>query len=105
MRHLVEETLEGEADIDRAVAAESAAGRRIGEHALADVFDVMQVVDGVEHGPRVEDGDDAIAGMRAAALVAFSFHRGDASIPAQAELEPDVGFRPAAMRDERLLAV
>ncbi len=48
-RHLVDQALEGEADIDGAVAAEGAAGRRIGEHAAADIFDVMQVVDGVEH--------------------------------------------------------
>ena len=105
MRHLVEETLEGEADIDRAVATESATGRRVGEHAPADVFDIMQVVNGVEHRSRIEDGHHAIAGMRAATLVAFAFHRRDTSIPAQPELEPDVGFRPAAMGDERLLAV
>src|SRR5262249_50088643 len=42
-RHLVEQALEGEADVDGAVAAERAARRRVGEHALADVFDVVQV--------------------------------------------------------------
>ena len=35
-RHVVEQAFEGEADIDRAVAAKRAARRRVGEHALAD---------------------------------------------------------------------
>ena len=39
VRHLVDQRLEGEADIDGAVAAEGAAGRRVGENALAEVFD------------------------------------------------------------------
>ena len=43
--------------------------------------------------------------MRAAALDAFAFDGGDAAVLAHAELEPDIGFRPAAMGDEGLLAV
>ena len=43
--------------------------------------------------------------MRAAALVAFAFDRGDAAVLAHADLEPDVGLRPAAMGDEGFLAV
>ena len=43
--------------------------------------------------------------MGAAALVAFAFHRGDPAVLAHAELEADVGLRPAAMGDEGLLAV
>ncbi len=42
--------------------------------------------------------------MRAAALVAVAFDRGDAAVLAHADLEPDVGLRPAAMGDEGLLA-
>ena len=43
--------------------------------------------------------------MRAAALDAFAFDAGDAAVLSHADLEPDVGFRPAAMGDEGLLAV
>ncbi len=104
VRHLVEQALEGEADVDRAMAAEGAARRRVCEHAPANIFDVMQVVDGVEHRAGIENGHDAVAGMGAAALVAFAFDRADAPVPAHAELEPDVGLGPSAMGDEGLLA-
>ena len=43
--------------------------------------------------------------MRAAALDAFAFDRGDPAVPAHADLEADVGLGPAAMGDEGLLAV
>ena len=43
--------------------------------------------------------------MGAAALDAFAFHRGDAAVLPHADLEADVGFRTAAMGDERLLAI
>ena len=43
--------------------------------------------------------------MRAAALVAFALDGGDLAVLAHAELEPDIGLRPAAMGDEGLLAV
>src|SRR5215510_14787025 len=42
--------------------------------------------------------------MGAAALVALAFDRRDAPVAAQADLEPYVGFWPAAMGDERFLA-
>src|SRR5260370_12509690 len=42
--------------------------------------------------------------MRPAALVAFAFNRGDLAVLAHAELEADIGLRPAAMGDESLLA-
>src|SRR5262249_6937014 len=47
-RHLIEQALEGEADVDRAMAAEGAARWRVREHAPADILDVVEVVDGVE---------------------------------------------------------
>ena len=74
-RHLVEQALEGEAHVDGAVAAEGAAGRRVGEHALADILDVVQVVDGVQHRAGIEDRHHAVARVRAAALVALAFDR------------------------------
>src|SRR5262249_50298419 len=82
-RHLVEQALEREADVDGAVAAERAAGGRVGEHALADIFDVVQVVDGVEHRAGIENRHDAVAGMRSAALIAFALDGGDLAVLAQ----------------------
>ena len=43
--------------------------------------------------------------MRAAALVAVALDRGDTAVLAHADLELDVGLRPAAMGDEGFLAV
>ena len=80
-RHLVEQALEGEAHVDGAVAAEGAARRRVGQHALADVLDVVEVVDRVQHRAGIEDRDDAVARVRAAALDAFAFDAGDARRP------------------------
>src|SRR6185312_159468 len=39
VRHLIEQALEGETHVDRAVAAERAAWWRVGEDALADIAD------------------------------------------------------------------
>ena len=105
MGHLVEQALEGEADIDGAVAAERAARRRVGQHPLAEIFDVVEIVDRVQHRAGIEDGHDAVARMGAAALDAFAFDAGDGAVLAHADLELDVGLRPAAMGDEGLLAV
>ena len=79
-RHLVEQALEGEAHVDRAVAAEGPARRRVGQHALADVLDVVQVVDGVEHRARVEDRHHAVARVRAAALDALALDGRDPAV-------------------------
>ena len=105
VRHLIEQTLECEAHVDGAVAAECAAGRRVGQHALADILDVLQVIDRVQHRAGIENRDHAVAGMRAAALDRLAFDAGDAAILLQADPELDVGLRPAAMGDEGLLAV
>ena len=104
-RHVIEQAFEGEADIDGAVAAERAAWRRVGQHPLAQIFDVVEIVDRVQHRAGIEDGHDAIARVRAAALDAFAFDAGDGTVLAHADLELDVGLRPAAMGDEGLLAV
>src|SRR5581483_12031593 len=87
------------------VATERAAGRRVGEHAPADILDVVQVVDRVQHRTGVEDRHHAVPGVCPTALVAFTFDCGDATIPAHAKLEADVGLRPPPMGDEGLLAV
>src|SRR5450755_120433 len=104
VRHLIEQALEGEADIDGAVAAERAAWRRVGQHPLAQIFDVVEIVDRVQHRAGIENGDDAIARVRAAALDAFAFDASDDTVLAHADLELDVGLRPAAMGDEGFFA-
>src|SRR6185295_9135214 len=90
---------------DGAVAAERAARRRVGEHALADIFDVLEIVDRVQHRPRIEDRHHAIARMRAAALDALAFDAGYLAVLLQPDLEPDIGFRASAMGDEGLFAI
>ena len=105
VRHLIEQAFEREAHVDRAVAAKGAARRRVGEHTLADVFDVAQVVDRVEHRTGVENRHHAVARMCAAALGALTLDAGDAAVLAQADLESDIGFRAPAVRDEGFLAV
>src|SRR5579862_4729473 len=104
-RHLVEQAFEGEADIDGAVAAERAAWRRVGQHPLAQIFDVVEIVDLFQAEDGIRDSHHAIARMGAAALDAFAFDAGDDAVLAHADLELDVGLRPAAMGDEGLLAV
>ena len=104
-RHLIEQALESEAHIDRAVAAERPARRRVGEHALAEVLDVVQVVDGVQHRARIQDRHHAVARVRAAALDALALHARDLAALRQPDLQADVGLGPAAMGDERVLAV
>ena len=102
-RHLVEQRLEYKARVDRAVAAEGAAGRGVAEHPPADIADILQVVDRVEQRAGIEDRDDAVARMGAAALVVLQFDAGDLAVLGHADLEPQVGLRPAAMGDEGLL--
>src|SRR5262249_4753087 len=104
-RHFIEQAFEGEPHVYGAVAAEGAAWRRVGENALADIFDVVEIVDGVEHRAGIKDRHDAVAGMRAAALNALAFDTGDAAVLAHADLEPDIGLRPAAMGDEGFFAI
>jgi hypothetical protein len=43
--------------------------------------------------------------MGAAALNALAFDPGDAPVLAHADFEPDIGFRPAPMGNESLLAI
>src|SRR4029078_3082488 len=47
----------------------SSEGVRLGEQRLADIFDVVQVVDRVQHRAGIEDGHHAVAGMGTATLV------------------------------------
>jgi hypothetical protein len=105
VRHVIQQAFEGEANINSAVAAKGAAWRRVGQHALPDIFDIVQIIDRIQHRAGIKDSDDAVARMRTTTLDAFALDSGDAPVLAHPELEPDIGLRPAAMGDERLLAV
>ena len=100
--HLVHQVLEGEAHVDRAVAAHGAAGRRVGEHAVAVVAHRVQVVDGIEHGAGIEDGDDAVAGIGPAPLHHLAVDGDDLAGLVHADFQARVGFGPAPVRDEGL---
>src|SRR5712671_6440454 len=104
-RHLVDEAFECKADVDGAVTAEGPARRRVGQHAATDIFDIVQVVDRIEHRARIKNGHDTVTGVRPAALVAIAFDRRDAAVAAHSDLETDVGFGPTAMGDECFLAI
>ncbi len=104
-RHLIEQALEGKAHIHRAVTAERPARRRIGEHALAEILHVLEVVDGVQHRARIQDRHHAVARMRAAALDALALDTRDLARLGQPDLHADVGLGPPAMGDEGVLAV
>ena len=96
----VEQAFEGVARVDRAVAAHRAAGRRVGVDAVAVVFHRRDVVEAVQQRAGIEDGDDAVAGVGAAALHHLAVAGGDAAVLAHAELQPNVGLGPAAMGEE-----
>src|SRR5262249_23534991 len=104
-RHVIEKAFEREPNIDCPVPAKSAAGRRIGQNALAQILYIVQVVDGVEHGAGIKNGHDPVTAVRPAALIAFAFDGGDAAILLHADLETYVRFRPAAVGDEGFFSV
>src|SRR6516225_3312034 len=98
-RHFIEQAFEGEPHVEGAVAAEGTAWRRVGENTLADIFDVVDVVDGVEQRAGIDDRHAAAAAMRPPALHAFALDARDAAVLAPAALEPDTGLRSAAPGD------
>jgi hypothetical protein len=103
-RHLVEQRLEGEAHVHGAVTAHRTARWRVGEHPLAAVAHVLDVVEGVEQGAGVQDRDDPVAAVRAAALHRLAVDGDDASVAVQPELHTHRLRRPAAVGDEVLFA-
>ena len=103
-RHAVDQTFEGVPHVDRAVPAHGAAGRQIGVDPVAVVFDRGNIVDALQQRAGIENGDDAVAGVSAAALHHLAFAGGHAPILAHAELQPDIGLRTGAMGDEGLFA-
>ena len=102
--HRVEHRLERVAHVDRAVAAHRAVGRRVRVDAEAVVARRRHPVDRVQERARVEDRDEPVARVGAAALHDLRLDRRDSARLREADLQPHVGLRPPAMREERLLA-
>jgi hypothetical protein len=103
-RHAVHQRLEGVAHIDRAVAAHGTTGGQVGVDAPAVVADVRQVVEPVQERAGIEDRDDPVARIGAAAHDHFGLAGGELSLCRHAERQRDLGLGPAAVRDQRLLA-
>ena len=102
--HLVEQRLEGVPRIDRAVAAHRAAGRQVGVDAKAPVAHRADAVQRVQQRAGVEDRHQAVAAVGAAALHDLAIDGGDLAAALHADLQPDVGGRPAAVGEETFLA-
>ena len=103
-RHAVEQTFERVPRVDRAVAAHGATGRQIGVDAVAVVFHRRYIVEALQQRAGIENGDDAVTGISAAALHHLAFAGGHAPIFVHAELQPDIGLRTGAVGDEGFLA-
>src|SRR5439155_6524224 len=95
--HHVELLLEGKARIDGAVPAHGAAGRLVGQHAVAVKLDVWDVVHGVQQLARVKDGYDAVAAIRAAVLDDARLDRRQRAVAPDAGLKLDDRPRAAAV--------
>ena len=104
VRERVEHSLKGEAHVDGAVAPHGAAGGLVGEHAIAVVFHVGNVVDRAQQRAGVKHSDWAVAAVRAAVLHHASRHGADFALTRQTDFQVHNGDRPAAMRIEHLFA-
>ena len=101
-RHAVHQAFEGMAGVDRAVPAHGAAGRQIGIDPVAVVAQRRNIVDALQQGAGIKDGDDAVAGIGAAALHHLAGAGGDAAVALHAQPDLDVGLRPRPMGEEGL---
>ena len=103
-RHAIDQHFEGVPHGDRAMPAHRSAGRQVRVDAIAVIFDRRDVVDAVQERARIEDGDDAVAGVGAAALGHFCFARRHAAVFLHAETDAHRSLRAGAVGDEILLA-
>ena len=102
--NLIELRLEGKAHIDRAVPAHGSACRLVGQHAIAVVLNVGNVVQGAQQRARIKNSDDAIRTVRATVLHHAGFDCGDAAVVLHGGLEINNRARTAAVGPEDLLA-
>ena len=99
----VELRFEGKADVDRAVAAHGAADRLVGQHAIAVVLNVGNVVERAQQRAGVKNGDDAVGAVGAAILDDAGFDGGDAAVVLDSGLQIDDGARDVRDAPRRLL--
>ncbi len=104
VRHAVQQRLEGMARVHGAVPAHRAAGRRVGVHAIAVVAHRIEAIERVQQRAGVEDRDEAVPAVRAAALHDLAVHGGDLARALHPELQPDVRLGAAAVGEEAVLA-
>ena len=103
-RHFVEQRLDREAHVHRSVAAHRAARRQVGVDPVTAIAHSAHLVERVQQGAGVQDGDQAIAAVGSAALGHFRIQRRDRAAALQSDLEPDLGVGPAAMGEKHLFA-
>ncbi len=94
-----------EGRLEHAKAAEGAGGRVVGVHGIAVGLDVLDLVGAGGMGGGAGHHLLAQRGIRAGIAVQLGFHRRQTSIPARANLDPDLGGVPLGMHDQALLAV
>ena len=76
----------------------------VGEHPAPAVADVLEVVERVEERARVEDGDDPVSGIGAAALHGLALDPGDAAVAPEPELQTHRLLGTPPVGEEGLLA-
>ena len=104
LRHGVEHGLEGMAHVDRTMTAHGAVRWCVGIDAQTVVAAGRQLVHRVQQGAGVQNRHQAVAGVGPAALHHLAVNRLDDTAAGQANLQTHVGFGPAPVRDEGLLA-
>ena len=82
-----------------------AARRLVGQHAIAVVLNIWNVVERAQQRARIKNRDHAVRAISAAILHYSRFHRGDASVILDAGFQIDDRARTSAMRPENLFRV
>ena len=104
LRHTVQQSLEGKADIDGTVTPHGPAAGIVGEYPPAFILDVGNIVKGMQQRAGIEDGDGAIAAIRATTLQYLRLHSGDAAVAFHPHPDGDIGLGAPFVGEKRLLA-
>src|SRR5581483_6565759 len=104
LRKLVQLRLESEADIHRSVTAHGATDGLVGQHTIAVVLNVRNVVERAQQRPGVKDRDNSVGAVGATILYHARLHCGDVAVFIRARLEVNDGARTSAMRPEDFFA-
>ena len=95
---------ESEANVHRAVAAHSAAGGLVREHAVSVILNVRNVVERAQQRAGIQNRDYAVRTVSAAILHYAGFNGHDAPVILDAGLKVDDGARTTAMGPEDFFA-